>query len=379
MSNSEDKMVRTFGALVVGLIAGSGIMWLSFHDEIKFAEKFSLLKSCDELITERKVEISDEAYGEALINGYISAVDRVSYYKDDMDREFVEAAGFVNILPTALGSGFTVSFNKSGMMYFDEVIPGMPADKQGICEGDIVQSVDGASIDARDKSSVIAIGGKDGTSCKLVLLRGGETVEVDFVRSNSEKQKLTYVDYEMCGKTLYIRIPTVQTLEDLSMLETEEYSSVILDLRDNGGGDTNYALGYAANFVAEGYVKIHSFNGEEETMSVQDGKRIGEPVVVLVNEETASAAEIITSLLKQYGGATIVGTNTFGKGSFQRNADMGNGTLHYTDGYFTVGRWDCWHGVGIAPDVEVEMDSSLIGTPEDVQLEKALEIVGNMH
>lgn len=376
MSKSEDKMVRTFGALVVGLIAGGGIMWLSFRDEIKFAEKFSLLKRCDEFLAERQVEMADEAYGEDLINAYLSGLDRHSYYRNNGD-DPAEIADFINDLPTALGSGFTVSFSENGMMYFEEIIPDMPADIQGICAGDIVQSIDGESIIAGDKRSASAIGGKDGTSCKLVLLRGNETVELEFVRTNLKDEEEQ--DYEMRGDTLYIRIPTIRAAKDLSMLETEEYSSVILDLRNNSGGVTDLAMVYAANFVTEGYVKQHSFNGKVETFNVYNGKRMGVPIVVLVNEKTASAAEILTSLLKQYGDAVIVGTNTFGKGTFQMDAPLGDGTLHYTQGYFTVGRWDCWNGVGIAPDIEVQMDSELIGTPEDVQLEKALEIVGNMH
>lgn len=379
MSKSEDRMVRTFGALVVGLIAGSGIMWLSFRDEIRFAEKFSLLKSCDRLITERQVEMPDVSYGESLINGYVSGIDKYSFYKGGGARELDENAEFVNNLPTALGSGFTINFNESGMMYFEEVIPDMPAAKQGICEGDIVQSIDGEGVIGTDPRSVSAIAGKNGTSCKLVLLRGSEPVEVDFVRSNSTEKKWDEVDSEMRGETLCIKIPTFMANETLPMLETEEYSSVILDLRDNEGGQTEYAMIYAANFIAEGYVKLYSFNDTVQTLNVLNGKRLGVPIVVLVNEKTASAAEIFTSLLKQYGDTTIVGTNTYGKGCFQRETDLGDGILRFTDGYFTVGRWDCWHGVGIAPDIDVQMDSELIGTPEDVQLEKALEILDNMH
>lgn len=379
MSKSEDKMVRTFGALVVGLIAGSGIMWLSFHDEIKFAEKFSILKSCDELITERKVEMPDAAYEESVVNGYISGLDKYSYYRGGAARELIEYADLVNNLPTARGSGFTVGFNESEMMYFDEVVSGMPADKQGIREGDIVQSVDGKTVTGSDKTSAFSIAGKEGTSCKLVLLRGSETVELEFVRSNSKEKQWYNVESKMYGESLYIKISTFWTKDMLSMLETEKYSSVIVDLRDNGGGYTGNALDYAASFVADGYVKYYYFNGDVETLNVNDGKSIGVPVVVLVNEKTASAAEIMTSLLKQYGDATIVGVNTRGKGSFQMDESLGDGTLHYTSGYFSVGRWDCWQDVGIAPDVEVQMDSELIGTPEDVQLEKALEIAGNMH
>lgn len=379
MSKSEDRMVRTFGALVVGLIAGSGVMWLSFRDEIKFAEKFSLLKSCDELITERKVEMPDAAYEESVVNGYISGLDKYSFYRGGAARKLIETADLVNALPTPLGSGFTISFNENGVMYFEEVVSGMPADKQGIREGDIVQSVDGKSVIGSDKKSAFSIAGKDGTSCKLVLLRGGETIELEFVRSNSTEKEWYDVDYKMYGESLYIKIPTFKTNEKLSMLETEKYSSVIVDLRDNSGGYTDNALDCAADFIADGYMKYYYFNGEVETLNVNNGKKLGVPIIVLVNEKTASAAEIMTSLFKQYGDATIIGVNTKGKGCFQSNVPLGDGKLRYTDGYFTVGRWECWHGVGIAPDVEVQMDSELIGTPEDVQLEKALEIADNMH
>ena len=110
-------------------------------------------------------------------------------------------------------------------------------------------------------------------------------------------------------------------------------------------------------------------------MDTEDGKLTDAPVVLLTNEKTASAAEIFTALLKQYDDATIVGTNTFGKGIFQNVATFHRNVIHYTDGYFKVGDWDCWQGVGIAPDIDVEMDSALIGTSEDVQLQKALELL----
>ena len=98
---------------------------------------------------------------------------------------------------------------------------------------------------------------------------------------------------------------------------------------------------------------------------------------MLVNENTASAAEIMTALLKNNKqGCRLVGVNTYGKGIFQQEAELkSGGTVHYTAGKFYVDDRENWNGVGITPDVVVEMDSKLIGTDEDIQLKKAIELL----
>ena len=133
-------------------------------------------------------------------------------------------------------------------------------------------------------------------------------------------------------------------------------------------------------FGGECYVTFYCYNGEVEKINTTaDGDSIDANVIVIVNENTASAAEILSSYLKQQVNAIIVGTNTFGKGVFQQDAKLSNGgNLHYTAGYFTVGDWECWQGKGIAPDIEIAMDydENIIGTDEDIQLQKAIEILG---
>jgi len=101
------------------------------------------------------------------------------------------------------------------------------------------------------------------------------------------------------------------------------------------------------------------------------------PMVVITNEKTMSAAEILTALLKQYGeDVKLVGTKTYGKGIFQKEKELSNGgILRYTAGYITVGDWECYQGKGIEPDYEVEMDSSSIGSDDDIQLKKALKLL----
>ena len=96
----------------------------------------------------------------------------------------------------------------------------------------------------------------------------------------------------------------------------------------------------------------------------------------MINDGTASASEIFTAVLKKNADATLVGTNTYGKGVFQREMLLSNGGhLHFTAGTFEVEGWDNWDGVGIAPDVEVPMDKELIGTDNDIQLKKAIALL----
>ena len=108
----------------------------------------------------------------------------------------------------------------------------------------------------------------------------------------------------------------------------------------------------------------------------QEPKLEGKKVVLLVNNNTASSAEIFTAALKQHIEVTIVGENTRGKGVYQIVNLLDNGDqFKYTAGTYTVGDWECYQGVGIAPDVEVPMDRELIGTDDDIQLKKALELL----
>ena len=158
--------------------------------------------------------------------------------------------------------------------------------------------------------------------------------------------------------------------------DVEKAEKIIIDLRNNPGGQNEYMIQAVDYFVDAGEAYMHGYDGTEEVYSATDGA-IDVPIVLLVNEKTASAAEIFTSMCMQFGrNVTVVGTNTFGKGIFQQEADLSDGgKLHYTAGYFTVGDWECWQDKGIAPDIEVEMDSALIGTDEDIQLQKALELL----
>lgn len=201
--------------------------------------------------------------------------------------------------------------------------------------------------------------------------------EIDFSALSGEIES----EYQMVENVCVIKCCRFYMLESAVFTEAyEEYNdecdSYIIDLRDNSGGETSTAVNVLGNFLGEKDIcKMHYYNGETKTHKSDNTKCFDKPVVILVNESTASASEIFTaSMIKNYEDVTVIGTNTTGKGTFQSSARIkGEGSLKFTAGYYTVGDWECYQDIGIAPDIEVEMDSELIGTDEDIQLQAAID------
>lgn len=164
--------------------------------------------------------------------------------------------------------------------------------------------------------------------------------------------------------------------------ENPEIDGYIIDLRNNIGGHTDYCLSILGYFLDQPLTvgKYHYYNGEEEELKISGTKKTNdEKVIILINEKTASSAEIFTSAMKQFynGDVTTIGTATKGKGTFQKIQYLSDDEfVKYTAGYYTVGNWDCYDGIGISPDIELSMDydSDIICTNDDIQLQKALEL-----
>lgn len=156
-------------------------------------------------------------------------------------------------------------------------------------------------------------------------------------------------------------------------------NSVIIDLRNNGGGEIIEENNISDRFLKKGVVHCFIDNEDDYDFKIGDsGDETVLPTVLLVNNSTASAAEVMTALFMQnHDNVTVVGTQTYGKGVFQDIKSLSNGDeIRFTNGYYTVGDWECYNEVGITPDIVLEMDESLIGTFSDTQLKKALEILG---
>lgn len=373
-----DKITPYIATGLVCSAVTAGICWLCMGSS---ENEDDIIKECRKIIAEKGNPNFDYKSAEiGKINGYLNGGgDKYTYYFEVYNADKTETqTNYVNTAGTAVASGFQIDISEDGNILLTDVTPGLTADKQGLKIGDIITHIDGVSISEQGYENYAnKILGKQDTEVNLTVNRDGEIFEILFRRDNKIFRE---VEWEMLGDIAYIKISGFHELSagnmSTAMTEISGVEKFIIDLRNNGGGQNEYMIQALDYFVDKGEFVTHDYSGEDFVYTTNDGA-VDAPIAVLVNENTASAAEIFTSMCMQYGrNVTTVGTNTFGKGIFQKEEILSNGgKLHYTAGYFTVGDWECWQDVGIAPDITVEMDCGLIGTANDIQFAKALEIL----
>lgn len=262
-------------------------------------------------------------------------------------------------------------------------LAGTPAQKAGVKAGDLILKIDdnsttGLSLDEAAKK----IRGPKGTKVKLTLLHSGEkeTYEVDLSRETILVASVE-VEFLNDGKIAHLKLlkfgdrtseeweKAVQTIID----QKPEVQGIILDLRNNPGGYLTGSIFIASEFLNSGTVVQQEYaSGTKETYSVnRKGKLLTQPLVVLVNEGSASSSEIVAGSLQDHSRAKIVGTKSFGKGTIQEAQDLANGAgLHITTARWLLPSGQSINKVGVKPDIEVKDD---VKTDIDEQLQKALE------
>ena len=266
-------------------------------------------------------------------------------------------------------------------------IKGSPAEKAGIEPGDIIVSVNGKTYKASEMSAMSNdIKGEEGTEVEITILRGTETKEFKVKR---EKIKVNPVEGKVLDNNIgYIKFTSFDetTADDFKNkyeeLKKSNIKSLIIDLRNNGGGLVDQALKIADYITEKDSVLLYEVdkNGKEEVKKSENDPIISEPIIILTNENTASASEILAGALKDLGKATIVGTKTYGKGVIQQILTVkdGSGIKLTVEEYQTPNR-NKINKIGIEPNETVELPSdveSVLNVPEDkdTQLQKAQEI-----
>ncbi len=377
-----DKFSGYIAAFLVGAGLAGGICWYTMgysqRDVNKVGKDFIVTKECRDILAENG-GVADGKPARAAIESYVKSIakDSFTYYYEDDETESMVA--YVNDSGTAKLSGFKIAPAEDGNILLTEVTDGMPAYNQGLRTGDEITAIDGASVvEAGFENIANKMLGKDGTEVKFTVLRNGEDFDLKIIRASEMSSSVTY---EKMGDVAYIRIIAFGQLSQGHLNEAlekaKDQKKIILDLRNNPGGDTAAGVYMAAQCCGHAKCVQTDFSGKENVIEqVFDSEENEHKYVVLINEGTASAAEIFTAALKSNADTTLVGTKTYGKGVFQREETLSNGGhLHYTAGTYTVEDWDNWDGVGISPDVEVPMDKELIGTENDIQLKKAIALL----
>ncbi len=332
-------------------------------------------------------EIDETKLLEGAIKGYVSGLDdpySEYYTKEEMKSFTEETLGNY----TGIGIYMTKDTEKN-MVVVLTPIKDSPAAKAGILSGDIITKVDGVTYtgDQMTELSNQIKSGEIGTTVKLEVLRGNETKEFEIVRQNV---KINHINAEKLSNNIgYLEISTfdegcsTEFKKEYENLKNQGITSLIIDLRNNGGGIVDEALNIADLIVEKDktlLITVDKNNKEEETKSKQDPE-INMKIVVLTNQNTASASEILAGILKSYNKATIVGTKTYGKGVIQKLMTLsdGSGIKITTNEYYTPNR-EKINKVGITPDVVIELPEQLqnkltIEQKDDTQLQKAIELL----
>jgi carboxyl-terminal processing protease len=336
------------------------------------------LSLIEDVYSKIKSEAVDPPSDEELVRGAVKGMtksvkaggdDFALFYSPKDYRSFQEVT-------TGQFSGIGVWLkDRSGSLEIVSVIPSTPAQSVGLREGDVIDSIDGEPVKALNSDQAVnRIKGKEGTEVSLGIDRDGELVTFDITRetielpnliANRTPEGLGYV--RLFG---FSRGAGQQLRNEVEELTEAGAKGIILDLRDNGGGLFSEGVNVASVFIEDGEIVSYRERSEPEVVYDAQGDAFEDvPLVVLVNEGTASASEIVTGALQDSNRAVVVGTNTYGKGSVQEVLPLADASaLKLTIGAYFTPEGQKINGTGIEPDVEVDSDPA-------TQKERAKEIL----
>ncbi len=331
-------------------------------------------------------EIDENKLKEGAIKGYIEGLDDqyteyipkedMEEYTEDIEGEFV-GIGVYMIQDKEIDRVRVLAPIKNG-----------PAAEAGIQSGDIIRSLNDVEYTASQMSELSqAIKGEEGSTVKLEIIRGEEIITYTLKRSNV---KLNPVEGEIIEDEIgYIEFSSFdkntanEFRKKYEELKEQGIKSLIIDIRNNGGGIVQEAVSIAGTILDNGSTVLYEINknNEEEEMKTNTDPIIDVPIVLLVNENSASASEILAGALRDYEKAKIVGKTTYGKGVIQQLLSLPDGSgLKITSEEYLTPKKNKINKVGIEPDESVDLPKDIaniinVEKEKDKQLQKAIELL----
>ena len=390
------EKLKFYVGLLVGIVLMSACCLLAGHIKFSFTNGQPLQKSfqADEklgyldsmidkfyidqnTVSDKRTEFLDELYFDyvASLNDPYSSYMDSTYYAQFQQESTGSYAGI----------GVVVSTDKDDqsitvVTVFDDT----PGSHAGIKPGDKILKVNGQDVNTMIDTAVSMIKGEPGTTVDVTFFRGQTDETLTFTLTR-EKINIPTVSHKIIdGHIGYIEIAQFDeiTYEQFASayrdITRQNAKSLIIDLRNNPGGLLDTVTKITDMLLPEGII----------TYTIdKDGKRndwrsnaacTDLPMVILVNDYSASASEVMTGALKDYKMATVIGTTTFGKGIVQRIFPIGDGSaVKLTVSKYYSPNGVCIHGTGIEPDIMVEMSHEDIGGGNDIQLQKAVEVLNS--
>ena len=311
------------------------------------------------------------------------------YYTAEQMKDFMEKQS-----GNYVGIGVTVYMDENDLLTVSETFAGSPAKEAGMRIGDKIIKVDGEDVTSIKDSELIVqkIRGVPDTNVEVTVYRPEIN---DYITFNMVRQviNLVYIHSDIIEENIgYIQLKLFD--EDISYdfahhvnkLIANGAKGIVLDLRNNPGGDYEQVVRIADMIIPEGLiVYTKDRNGKREEKK-SDANELNMPITVLINEYSASASEILSAAIKEYGKGTLVGKTTFGKGLVQSIIRLEGGAgLKYTVSKYYTPSGVCIHGIGVTPDIEVENDQqyryySIEDIPEgdDKQLSCAIQEINRL-
>lgn len=348
------------------------------------------------------------------LNEFLKAYSKISddYYEDIDKDKMLDAA--MDAMLNYLGDNYTTYLNNDERENLEELLKGTykgigigisknderlisevyedgPAYEAGVKSGDIIVTIDNLNVENVDSDAIAAlITNSKKDNVELQVKRGEELLDFNIpiktlikpaIEYNMiENTKIGYLKMKIFSKTL-----TTQVESALKDLEGQGMDRLIIDLRDNTGGFLDIASSVASLFLEKGK-RIYSLEDKDQKEDFYDktDEKRTYPIAMLLNNNSASASEILAAALKDSYGAVFVGTKSFGKGKVQQTYEMDDGSL----AKFTTAKWlrpngSCIDGIGLIPDYEIDHERAqdengkeyIVG---DKQKEKAIEIISAM-
>lgn len=351
--------------------------------------EFSKLSSIKKYIENSYLrEVNNDDLVDGQIKGMVAALNDPysAYMNNDEFKSFTEdTSGLYG------GVGVIVTPGEDNLITIVSPLEDTPGERAGLKTGDKIIKVNGVEYYGENMDEAVKImRGEPNTQVNLSILRTDknndkQTLEIEIVREviRLETVKSSVIDNNIG----YLRITSFDEItyddfkDNLKQLEDKDVEGLIIDLRSNPGGLLNICADIADDLLGEGdIVFTQTKDGQKEYLK-SDKKHNTLPLVVLVNEGSASASEILAGAINDHNRGELIGTTTFGKGVVQRIRDIGDGTgikLTVSE-YFTPNGTNI-HGIGITPDIVVELPEETEGIgvdyiDQDVQLQKALEVI----
>lgn len=361
-----------------------------YNSKIGTSEKYegiyAKLREIDAAVRTNYIgSFSEEEMENSVINGYVSGLgDRYASY--------MTGSSYYEIQQTnngvIMGAGFEAEDDGSGYLKIISVYKGSSADLNGLKEGDVITEIDGKSLlDMTAGSAADKLSGEVGTRIALKLLREGEEISVNLIRQQLDIQS---VASEMINENIaYIKIDSFnaktpeQFANALNKLTNDGATSLILDVRHNGGGLVSALKPILNRFIPSAIVATAEYaDGSTKALIETDSDTsVNMPIVVLVDGGTASASELLAGALRDECGAILVGTQTYGKAVMQNTYEFSDGSaLTISTAKIYLAKSGTWDGTGLKPDyiseLNVDTNPENLTADLDSQLQKAIELIG---